>query len=141
MRPKRSSFNLEFQRLARHFYIVVQQFQPWILPHTQPYDSSPAKVRKGANPAEGHEQRSVPSGDSLEHGAELFGTLVRLVAQEFQREVQEVFANPRQFRNGLAERGCCVGDVASNFGCEIDREKEPQSVTRLRQRRGGTATH
>jgi len=102
MRPKWSSLDLEFQRLARHFNIVVQQFEPWILPHTQPYDSSSPKVREGANPAERHRERSVPSGDRLEHRPKLFGTLVCLVAEEFQREVQQVFANPRHFRNGLA---------------------------------------
>jgi len=102
MRPKWSSLDLEFQRLARHFNIVVQQFEPWILPHTQPYDSSSPKVRERADPAERHGERSVPSSDSLEYRAKLFGTLVRLVAKEFQREMQQMFANPRQFRNGLA---------------------------------------
>ncbi len=102
MRPKWSSLDLEFQRFARHFNIVVQQFEPWILAHTQPYDSSSPKVREGANPGERHGRRSVAVGDRLEHRPKLCRTLVRLVAEEFQREVQQVFANPRQFRNGLA---------------------------------------
>src|SRR4029078_2485608 len=98
MRSKRSSLDLEFQPLARHFNIVVQQFEPWILPHPQPYASSSPKVREGTNPAERHGERSVHSHRRLRHGPKLFGALVRLVAEEFQREMQQMFANPRQFR-------------------------------------------
>ena len=126
MRPKRSSLDLEFQRLARHFNIVVQQFEPWILPHTQPYDSSSPKVREGANPVERHRERSVPSGDRLEHRPKLFGTLVRLVAEEFQREVQRL--GRELARREIAERALRIGRDGMRRFVELDRDESADQM-------------
>src|SRR4051812_1978452 len=101
MRPKGPSLDLEPQSLARDFDVMVQQLQARILIHTQPYDSSPPKVRECADSGEAHRELSVTVGDLFERGSKIHHSSFRLVAKEFQREVQETFANPRQFGNAF----------------------------------------
>jgi len=83
MRTKRATIHLEANALARRLDVVVQQLEPWILPHPQPYDAGPPKVREGANSSELHVQFAVPAGDRCNRSLNLTRPFRWLLAKKF----------------------------------------------------------
>ena len=53
--------------------------------------------------------------------------LVRLLAEELEREMQPRFVDPRQLGRALAQRGRGRGNLAPHLGRKINREKEPHA--------------
>ena len=88
MRPKRSSLDIEAELFVRELDVVVQELEPRLLRHSQPYDASPAKVRECANSAEGHEQLAMPTRYGGGRCLDFVQALRGLLTEKLERQVQ-----------------------------------------------------
>jgi hypothetical protein len=83
----------------------------------------------------------VTAGYSNDRGPNVVDSLRWLLTEEFEREMQQRFANPSQFRDAIAQRRGCSRDVPSNLGREIDGEKESQPLALFKPLCRPTPTH
>lgn len=123
--PKWASLDLEAELLAGDLEIVMQQFQPCLRRDTQPYDTSPPKVRERTDSLELHNELTVASRDAVEGPLQLAYHLGRLLAKKLQCEMNEGLANPGELRRRLAERLDGGHDLASSLGWKVNRDEQP----------------
>src|SRR5689334_8292206 len=102
--PKGSALELAAKRLEGDLDVMVQELEPGFLTHPHPYDTSPTKVREGADSADGHEQFAVLNGGLGERFGQCVDTRFGLLAKKFEREMEAVLGRPADFRRALAER-------------------------------------
>src|SRR5262249_21380801 len=125
MRTERSTFGLDPQLATRHLDVVVQQLEPRLLLHAQPYDASPSKVREGAESAEAHEQLTMARGNARQRGLDFVQSFGRLLAEKLEGQVQQRFAHPGELRRTLAQWDGRKRDLTFRLGWQINREKQP----------------
>ncbi len=124
VRPERTSVHLETKTLACTLYVMVQQFESRIGPHTDPYDAGPAKVRERPDATDGHEQTAVLARGASHRGLNVLQPLRRRVAEELEREMEARFVDPRELWSALTQCGGRRGHLAPDFWREVNRQKE-----------------
>ena len=124
MRTKRTTLDFESNRFTSNLHVVMEQLEPRVLSNADPYDASPTKVREGADSADIHHELAVPSSYRCQRVFDLTESLVGLIAEEFEREVKQRLAHPRELRRAITERRCRFDDIATHVGREIDREEK-----------------
>ncbi len=139
MWTKRTTFDFETDRLTRNLHIVMKQLETRVLSNADPYDTSSPKVREGADSADVHDELAMPSGDRRENILDLIHSLGRLLAEELEGQVKERLANPCELRRVLPKWHRRVGDIASDFGAEVDREEKTHAGFCVSRRPAPTA--
>src|SRR5215475_8644277 len=139
MRTKRAPFHLESELVARKLEIVVQQVEPGVLLHSEPYDASPPKVRERAHTAERHRQLAVPRGDGGHGVLDFRDARFRLLTKKLECEMKTCFSDPRDVRSTVAKRGRRGIDLAPHLRRQINRQKQPHASPTIREaRRNGS---
>jgi len=128
MWAKRTAVDLEPNRFTGNLYVVMQQLESRILSNADPYDASSPKVRERPDTANVHHELAVPSRHRREDVFDLADSLVRLIAEELEGEMEERLANPGELRSAVTKWRGRACDVAAYLGREIDREKKTHSV-------------
>lgn len=108
----------------------MQELQPWLLPHPQPYDPSPPKVRKCPDSADRHQELAVPARHPCCRRGDLVHPGGVDLAEELEREVQPRLGDPRELRRLGAQRGRGGDDLQADVRREVDRQEEPEPGVR-----------
>ena len=132
MRPEWPTLELEPECLVRELDVMMQQLEPRVLLHPQPYDASSAKVRECANASQAQDDGSVLRRDTGHCRGYVLEPLSGLLAEELERKMKALLVDPRRFGRRLTERRRGVQDVAADVGREVNRQKEPHRARSIR---------